>query len=138
MFEKLDDFAMEWLETAKSGLAHVAEFMEAVAEIVFNLFWAIVALLMMAFTFPFWLIGKARDKHKMTLGESQPAVSAVIEPLWSELEFPCPVCEEIGKHAPNCALDRREAKMPIGLCSHGVDFGNQACSVCDPNNPVFR
>ena len=30
------------------------------------------------------------------------------------------------------------AETPIGYCKHGVNLGNQACSVCDPDNPAFR
>lgn len=60
MFEKIDNFAMQWLETAKSGITTISEAMQAVYEFVFNLFWAVMALLIMVFTFPFWWLGKMR------------------------------------------------------------------------------
>lgn len=74
MFEKIDDFAMRWLETAKLGLTPIAEAMQAAAEFVFNLFWAIMALLIMVFTFPLWLLGKVRAQQSVqpTGGESAP------------------------------------------------------------------
>jgi len=65
VFEKIDNFAMEWLETAKSGLVPISEAMQATAEFVFNLFWAIVALLIMVFTFPLWFLGKVRAQQSV-------------------------------------------------------------------------
>lgn len=65
MFEKLDNFAIQWLETAKLGILPIEEAIQTISEFVFNIFWAIMALLLMVFTSPLWLLGKARVEHRV-------------------------------------------------------------------------
>jgi hypothetical protein len=65
VFEKIDNFAIQWLETAKSGIVPISEAMQAAAEFVFNFIWAVVALLLMVFTFPLWLLGKVRAQQSV-------------------------------------------------------------------------
>jgi hypothetical protein len=63
VFEKLDNFAMQWLETAGAGFTPIKEAVQNAAEFVINLFWAFMTLLIMVLTFPLWLLGKVRAQQ---------------------------------------------------------------------------
>lgn len=58
IFGKLDDFTAEWLETVQIGLTQISGIVRSLYEFAFNLFLAIMALLILAFTSPFWILGK--------------------------------------------------------------------------------
>jgi hypothetical protein len=68
MFEKIDNFLAQWVETAEAGFMLLLESMQIAAKFVFNLFWIIVALFVIVFTFPLWFIGKVRERISFASG----------------------------------------------------------------------